>query len=145
MNPNFNKTVTIYNCLKAKDTEDRKAQWWKKTLHNCSWTGDIKTGQKERTDQTKTPETVVRIPPQETLDCMPYSEWKNSPSSAFTLNAGDVVILGECDDDITGVSPDTASEFISRHNDCIMIKAVKDNTRTLGFKHYKVSTNWNRT
>lgn len=144
MNPNFNQTVTIYNCLKSKDTEDHKAQWWKKTLHNCSWTGDIKTGQKERTDQTKTPETVVRIPIQTDLEYLPYTEWKNNPSASFTLNPGDVVILGECDDEITGISPDTASEFIQKHSECFMIQLVKDNTRCLGFKHLKASTNWSK-
>lgn len=137
MNPNYTTTVTIYNRLKARDSQNKKDTWWRRVIPDCSWVGKSGIQQKERTDETAKDIYVVRIPENE--EYRAYSEWINNPSLYFTLNEGDIIVKGVCDDEITGESPFTASEFVTAHKNAHRITVVKDNTDFRFGKHYKVS------
>ena len=63
MNPNYNQTVTVYNCLRAADHPDGKKDVWQRTvIHNCFYKnviGRLEYAEKEpRMDSVYT----VRIP-----------------------------------------------------------------------------------
>lgn len=141
MNPNYNRTITIYNRIPARDTVSKRDEWHKKVLYGCSWrctTADTQMKDQQSMMNRSAEETyTVRIPMNP--DFRKYVEWKDNPESSFTISKSDVIILGECHEEITGVSPNTAAEILQRYKpDAFLIKSFADNTSHLVGKHYKV-------
>lgn len=142
MNPNYNQTVTIYNCFRAEDNPDSTKDIWQKTvIHNCFYKNVI--GRSEYAD--KAPKTnsayTVRIPASDKY--MPYRKWirltEEKRREFFTCTQKDVVVRGECEDEITGASPDTASQVLSRNKpDAFVVTAFSDNTSHRMAKHYRL-------
>ena len=118
MNPNYNQTLTLYNCLRAADNPEGKKDIWQKTvLHDCFYKSMI--GRTEYADKNPRMDNTytVRIP----------------------ISEKDVVIKGECDADITGISPDTAAQVLLRHKpDAFVVTAFADNTSHRMAKHYRL-------
>lgn len=140
MNPNYNKIITLYNCLKAKDAGGNQDIWQRTVLSPCFFKSKI-TEIQSGTEARKVNTYTVRIP--EDGRYLPYRDWKALPEEErklfYTLSEGDIVVCGECMDVITGKSPDTASQLISRHQpDAFRITAMTDNTSHRMGKHYKV-------
>ena len=74
---------------------------------------------------------------------LPYHEWAQKPevarTSYFTFSLGDIVVKGECDDLITGASPNTATELLQKYKpDAFLVTAFSDNTSHQMSKHYRV-------
>ncbi len=142
MNPNYNQTITLFNCFRAEDNSDNKKDIWQKTvLHNCFYKNVI--GRAEYADkEPKMSNTyTARIPVSEKY--MPYHEWIRLPEEErkefFTCSQKDIVVKGECKDEITGVSPDTASQVLSRHKpNSFVVTAFSDNTSHRTAKHYRL-------
>lgn len=141
MNPNYNQTITIYNCLRAVDDPDSKKDAWKKTvLHNCFYKnviGQIESGSGIQMANAYT----VRIP--KTDDYRPYNEWVKLPKSEhdkyFTCSLKDIVVKGECTEEISGTSPSTASELVTRYKpEAFVVAAFSDNTSSQYAKHYRL-------
>lgn len=117
MNPNYVNTVTLFR--------KQNGVWGKTILHNCFWKSEIKTVQ-NGTDLSKVNVYTVRIPVQEA-------------GEAFKASSGDVVVLGECMDEITMKTPNTASEVLNRNKpDAFAVTAYADNTSHLVNKHYRL-------
>lgn len=142
MNPNYNHTITIYNCFRAADNPDSVKDIWQRTvLEHCFYKNVI--GRTEylssspRMDNTYT----VRIPISEKYK--PYHEWILLPAEErakyFTCSQKDVVVKGECAEEITGIPPDTSSQLLSRHKpDAFVVTAFSDNTSHVCGKHYRL-------
>ena len=59
--------------------------------------------------------------------------------SDFSASPGDVVVLGECADEITGKSPNTAAEVLRRNKpNAFLVSAYSDNTAYRMAKHYSL-------
>ena len=101
MNPNYNQTITVYNRIKGTDTEEGKDIWKRKVIKNCFYKL-VQT----KIDDGKTAKMagtyVVRIP--ESPNYLPYREFVETKGvgDGFTLNPGDIVVKGECLEEITG-------------------------------------------
>ncbi len=142
MNPNYNQTITLYNCLRAADNPEGKKDIWQKTvLHDCFYKSMI--GRAEYADKNPRVDNTytVRIPVSKNY--LPYHEWVRLPEEErrgyITCSQKDVVIKGECDADITGISPDTAAQVLSRHKpDAFVVTAFSDNTSHKMAKHYRL-------
>lgn len=142
MNPNYNQTITIYNCLRAADnSNDTKDVWYRTVLEECFYKNVI--GRTEYVDKAPKMESAytVRIPESEKY--RPYHEWVKLPdeerSRYFTCSQKDIVIQGECSEEITGVSPNTASQILSRYKpDAFVVTAFSDNTSHICGKHYRL-------
>ena len=140
MNPNYNQTITVFNCLKATDNPTKKDIWQKTILHDCffkSVIGKVEEGKTARMSNVYT----VRVPKSESY--LPYNEWSKIPKdgreSFFTFRTDDIVVKGECLDNISGKSPDTAAEVLKRNKpDAFVITAISDNTSHPCKKHYRV-------
>lgn len=142
MNPNYNQTITIYNCFRASDNPDGKKDIWQKTvLRNCFYKSVI--GRTEYADKNPRMANTytVRIP---ALDhFLPYHEWIRLPEEErnrfFTCSQKDIVIRGECEAEITGISPDTASQVLDRYKpNAFVVTAFSDNTFHRIAKHYRL-------
>ncbi len=142
MNPNYNQTITIYNCFRAKDNPNSMKDIWQRTvLHGCFYKNVM--GRSEYADRAPKMESVyiVRIP--ENAEYKPYQEWRLLPekerSGYFTCSMKDIVVKGECLDEISGASPYTATEVLSRYKpDAFVVTAFSDNTSYLCAKHYRI-------
>lgn len=139
MNPNYNQTITIYNCLKGEDNPTMKDIWQRTVLHNCFYKnaiGQIESGNSLRMSSAYT----VRIPPSDQF--LAYADWKQleeaDRKAHFTCRVGDLIILGECGDEITGISPNTASQILKKHKpDAFRVSVFSDNTKYPYGKHYR--------
>lgn len=134
MNPNYIYTITLYNCIKAKDNEEKQDLWRKTVLHNCFYKTKediVQSG----TTLSKACTYTVRIP--ENNAYKRYLEYCREPEGHFTVSNGDIVVLGECVDEIGADMP--AVHFLHKYKpDAFMITTVSDNTGHFVGKHYRL-------
>lgn len=118
MNPNYIYTITLYR--KGQD-----GAWDKTVLRNCFWKSSIITTQ-NGTDASMANTYTVRIP-------------KGRVKADFTVSVGDVVVLGECMDEITRKTPNTAAEVLLRNKpNAFKVTAFSDNTGHIMDKHFRL-------
>lgn len=136
MNQNYIHVITLYNRIKAADSEDRKEHWHRTVLRNCFFKSVVSTGfQGVQASVSNT--YVARIP--EDSRYLPYAEYTKNPEGHFTVSEGDLVVKGECLEEITGESPNTATQLLQRHKpDAFKVTAFSDNTSHLVGKHYRL-------
>lgn len=141
MNPNYNQSITIYNCFRGTDNPvSRKDIWQGTVLRNCFYknvTGQAASGNGVRMENAYT----VRIPVSDAY--LPYHEWIKLPDEEralyFTCSLRDIVVKGECLEMITGTSPYTAAELVSRSKpEAFVVTAFSDNTSHRCGKHYRL-------
>ena len=140
-NPNYNRTITLYNCLKAVDNPDsNKDIWYKHIIEHCfykSFTG-IEGFQ---TSIRSTNGYTVRIP--KSVKYKPYKEWiqlsEEERKEFFTGRIDDLVILGVSEEEVTGERPNTSAQVLNRNKpEAFMVSAFSDNTNSLYGKHYRL-------
>lgn len=140
MNPNYRHTVTLYNCLKAADSPDRKDHWYRTVLHGCYYKAAVNrvdAGTSAGARNTY----VVRIP--ENASYLPYAAWASLSDEmrrrCFTMNLDDLVVYGDCREEITGESGMTAVQVMKRHKpDAFKVTACSDNARAPVERHYRL-------
>lgn len=136
MNRNYVHTITLYNRIRAADSADKKEHWARTVLHNCFYKAQVSTvfGNTEASSQNS---YVARIP--QDARYLSYPEYIGSPDGYFSVSRGDIVIHGECDEEITGISGHTATEVLNRHKpDAFRVTAFSDNTAFPVAKHYRL-------
>lgn len=140
MNPNYNKTITLYNCLKAEDSLDKKDHWFRHVLDSCYFKAEVvraDTGTSAGQQNLYT----ARIPVSSLY--RPYPVWirltPEEQEQYFTLSLDDLVVEGICEEEITGGSGQTATQMLRRHKpNAFKVTAVSDNTRSMIEKHYRL-------
>ncbi len=136
MNQNYIHTITLYNRIQAADSKDKKEHWKRTVLHNCFWKSVINTGF-NGTQASVQNTHVVRIPQNNRY--LPYSEYKTKPEEFFTVSQGDIVIYGECPEEITGESGQTSAQVLNRYKpEAFKVTAFSDNTKFPIAKHYRL-------
>lgn len=136
LSPGYIHTLTLYNRIHATDTPDRKERWIRTVLHNCFWKSQIQTGFRD-TGVSSQNIYVVRIP--EDARYLPYAEFVKHPIGRFTFSQGDLVVLGECKEEITGETSHTMTQVLNRYRpDAFQITAFTDNTSFLVSRHYRL-------
>ncbi len=117
MNPNYVHTVTIYR--------NQDGAWDKTVFHNCFWKSGIVTMQ-NGVNASQANTYTVRIPTE-------------VAGVGFCASIGDIVVLGNCEDEITGKTPNTASQVMQRHKpNAFKVTAFSDNTSHRLGKHYRL-------
>lgn len=94
-------------------------------LHNCFWKSPVAITQNGvQASQANT--YTVRIPVE-------------VAGEGFKVSLDDVVVHGECTDQITGKVPDTAAEVMARNKpEAFKVMAFSDNTAHRLGKHYRL-------
>lgn len=142
MNPNYNQTITIYNCFRGRDNPNSTKDIWQRTvLHDCFYKNVMGRSEYADRDPKMASAYAVRIPGDARY--RPYNEWCKLPETErgkyFTCSLKDIVVKGECLDEISGISPDTASEVLSRYKpESFVVTAFSDNTSHRCAKHYRI-------
>lgn len=136
MNPNYVHTITLYNRIKAADTGNKKERWIRTVLRGCFWKSQVSTGY-GGTQATVSNTYVVRIPKDSRY--LPYAEFAKDPEGHFTVSVEDIVVHGECTEEITGESGNMAVQVLQRHKpDAFKVTAFSDNTAFPVSKHYRL-------
>lgn len=136
MNQNYIHTITLYNRIQAADSKDKKEHWKRTVLHNCFWKAQVNTGF-NGTQASVQNTYVVRIPKDGRY--LTYAEYKDSPEEHFTVSQGDIVICGECAEEITVESGKTAAQVLNRYKpSAFKVTAFSDNTSFPLAKHYRL-------
>lgn len=136
ISPGYVHTLTLYNRIRAADTSDRKEHWIRTVLHNCFWKSQIKTGFRD-TGVSSQNVYVVRVP--EDARYLPYAGFVKQQTGRFTFSQGDLVVLGECKEEITGETGHTMTQVLNRHSpDAFQITAFTDNTSFPVSRHYRL-------
>ena len=118
MNPNYVHTITLYRKQENKT--------WERTVYqNCFWKTKIMVTQ-NGTEASQVNTYIVRIP-------------ETEADKDFAVSVGDIVVKGECMEEASMKSPNTATDILSRNKpDEFRITAVSDNTGHLMDKHYRL-------
>ena len=142
MNPNYIHTITLFNCLKASDSLEKKEDIWYRTiLHECFYKATIErveSGGMLGMDNAYT----VRIP--ESDRYLPYREWaalsEKERSAYFTIHMDDIILYAErTDEEVSRSAGRTAAEVIRRNKpDAFRVKAFSDNTGFPVDGHYRL-------
>lgn len=140
MNPNYNQTITLYNCLKAADNPGKKDIWYRTVLEDCFYKAIVsrtESGKEIGMSNTYT----VRIP--QSVQYKHYYEWIGLPDTErgqyFTVHMDDIVVCDECLDEITGITGSAATDILRRYKpDAFKITAFSDNTSFIADKHYRI-------
>lgn len=141
MNPNYMHTITLYNCLKACDSADKKDHWYRIVLNDCYYKAAISRADSGTMNAGQKNVYVVRIPADERY--RHYPEWAALPDDLrgryFTMSLDDVVIYGNCLEEITGESGKTAVQITKYHKPgAFKVTACSDNTRAPVERHYRL-------
>lgn len=140
LNPNYQNTITLWNCLKAVDNPAGNVDvWYKTVLADCVFkvvTEQVNSGLNSQMAGAYT----VRIP--KNTAYLPYAEWvakaANLRAGFFTMHNDDVVILGSSADTISSTSPNTAAQILAKNKpNAFKVTACADNSG--GFQgHYRL-------
>lgn len=139
----WENTITVYNKYENKVTN--VIQWYRKVLPNCFWKY---VGEKLSVGTTiiETNNTVCRIP--ENPDYVPKYLWEQLSAyemeQKFTLGVGDIVVLGEVDEEIDEYKQGKrSSDFMAKYKNlqgCIQIKTLSNNVGAGRCnQHYKIT------
>ena len=145
--PFWDKTVTLYN--KYVDSTTQKTTWYRTVIENCFWKdvnetyyvgtrGISTTGVKLETKQV-----ICRI--QEDDRYLAKGAWDalEYKSEYFTLSQGDIIVLGEVNDEIDDyTSGKRSTDLITKYKalqSCIEVDTCVNNVMTgVGLAHYRV-------
>ena len=142
MIPFARETVTLYNRLRIVG-EDGRAQeaWRRRVLHGCSW---VRAHERVRDDGVVryAASTVCRIPA--SPDYLSPGEWdeKGAPEGTFTLAAGDILVYGAVEDEVTdGFSAAALLKKYGRGG-AMVVQSAKENTALPRLAHYVARASW---
>ena len=117
INPNFSHTVTVYH--------KSNTGWTRKVYSGCFWKSSQSVTQ-NGTEASMANTYTVRIP-------------AKAAGDEFAVSTGDIVVHGECLSQITGASPDTATELLHRYKpEAFRVTAFTDDTSHAMGKHYRL-------
>ena len=139
--PWWNADVTLYN--KYTDPTTKQITWYRKPLSGCFW--------KNSSDKVKIGNTVLET---ESTTCriridplfIPAGAWQTLPAedreTYFTLGVGDILVLGEVDDEINEYETGKrSSDLLTKYHklrECLQIDKAVINVGDRGIEHYRV-------
>lgn len=129
----YDDTITIVNKLDAKDSALKTDSYFVTTLGHCMWADRV--SRTVQSDGTVLVGTTHQVQIPEAENYMPYREWRKAETRAdsFTLRAGDYVIRGKVDEEITA---STIKNVVKLYEpDAFQIQAFRDATKGEGFEH----------
>ena len=125
-----NETITVYN--RSYDDTTGLDVWTPTTIAGVSWFERLDTAITD-SGLKSAAKCTVRIPTDATctktyVDPLSYT----SPSTTYTLTAGDIIIRGAC------LQCKNPAELKKHHSDMVTILGVTDNRGRPRGKHFKV-------
>ena len=134
MKKTFIYKITLYNRYTDKSSGKSVILWKKRVLENCYFS--VKNIKKLNSGSLSDHDSyIVRIP--ESDD---YTKSYNGEDGKFTLNPGDIIVLGEVADEMMDEAGKRPSDILKRYEgSAFTIGAVFFNTLLKNARHYRVS------
>lgn len=129
----YDDTITVINKLDAKDSALKTDSYFVTTLDHCMWADRV--ARNVGTDGTVQVATSHQVQIPEAENYLPYRDWRKAENRAdsFTLRAGDYVIRGKVEEEITA---STIKNVVKLYEpDAFQIQAFRDATKGKGFEH----------
>ena len=128
----FDQTITIYN--KRYDPTTKKTLWPKTTIHGVSWAGcrRVTTGEGLTSNDGYSVRVPVSAMPEGFLGRSEYAATLD-PTNHWTAQNGDVVVLGEGPDVVSGIT-----EITKQSTDCFTVTAVHTDNLTRLLPHLRL-------
>lgn len=129
----YDDTVTVINKLDARDTPLRQDMYYATVIRHCMWS--VRATRSVQSDGTVTVGMTHQVQIPESENYMPYREWRNSDArdGAFTIRAGDYVLLGEVTEAVTASNLRDVVRLYEP--DAFQVQAFRDATKGAGFSH----------
>lgn len=140
LNPNYNQTITLYNCLKGADNPNGTVDvWYKRVLPDCFYKASMQQVNSGFNTQMGGAYTV-RIPVSDLYK--PYAVWAALSAAVrgnyFTIRNDDIVILGSSAETISNVTGNTSSQVLARNKpNAFKVTATAENTSGIE-PHYRL-------
>lgn len=147
--PWWDKTFTLYNKLVDPDTKE--VSWYRTVLENCFWKYVNNTfyvgvrGISTSGLSIETKNVICRIPKDDRF--VDRKTWfslnNNERAECFTLGNGDIIVLGEVEDEINEYEKGKRStDLVMKYKEldgCIEVETYVLNTGTgVGMEHYRI-------
>ena len=145
----WDKTITIYN--KLIDPTTQKTSWYRNTCENCFWKNINTTyvigasGMSTKGVVLETKNIICRIPKDDRyVDKRAWKELSdNDRKDYFTFGNGDIIILGEVNDEIDEyTSGKRSNDIVKKYkefDECLEIDSYTINVHNgIGLEHYKI-------
>lgn len=143
----WDKTITLYN--KSVDSTTQRISWHRTVIENCFWkaTNTLYTlgryGMTTLGVQLETKAIICRIPKDDRF--LEKREWQElaDKSDYFTFFNGDIIVLGEVDDEIDEYTPGKRStDLVAKYKEydaCLEIETYINNVETgVNLDHYRI-------
>lgn len=140
-NPSYRETITVYNCIKAKDNGGAMDGWVPTVLYNCFFQSHVVQNAGDQTLSMSSSYTA-RIPADTGAKYLPYREWKEleDKEGYYTLSENDVIVKGEVIRNISTASHYSINNLLDEMKpDAFRVRAISDNTGARMGRHYRVS------
>ena len=145
----WDKTITIYN--KLIDPTTQKTSWYRNTCENFFWKNINTTyvigasGMSTKGVVLETKNIICRIPKDDRyVDKRAWKELSdNDRKDYFTFGNGDIIILGEVNDEIDEyTSGKRSNDIVKKYkefDECLEIDSYTINVHNgIGLEHYKI-------
>ena len=139
MIPLARETVTLYNRRLVAGADGRAREVWRRrVLHGCSW---VRAHERVRDDGIVryAASVVCRIPASSTPGAW---DALDAPEGTFTLAAGDILVRGAVEDEIT--EDFSAAALLKKYErgGAMVVQSAKENTAIPGLAHYVARSSW---
>lgn len=140
--PWWDKTITVYN--KSIDPTTQRVSWYSTTVENCFWKYVNGTRViKAQNLVLDIKEIICRIPENENF--LKKYDWDKlaDKTGKFTLDTGDIIVLGEVEDVIDEyTSGKRSTDIIAKYKksgECLEVETYVNNVQSgIGLAHYRV-------
>jgi len=129
----YDKKITVLYKLKKEDNQQKIDAWYKTFLNNAEYS--VKKIASVSGTTVSMGQTFVVLIPFDNL-YRPYDEWKND-TIGYTLNTGDLIVLGEHIPDTPTASNITAIKNSYKGRICD-VRVIMEATRKVGMVRLKV-------
>ena len=142
MIPLARETVTLYNRRLVAGADGRMREVWRRrVLRGCSW---VRAHERVRDDGIVryAASIVCRIPADPDYRSPGAWDALDAPEGTFTLAAGDILVYGAVEDEIT--EDFSAAALLKKYErgGAMVVQSAKENTALCGLAHYVARSSW---
>ena len=142
MIPFAKDSLTLYNRVRNVGADGRTAETWRRrVLTGCSW---VRAHERVRDDGIVryAASVVCRIPADP--DYLSPGAWDalDAPEGTFTLAAGDILVRGAVEDEITENFSAAALLKKYERGGAMVVQSAKENMALSGLAHYVARSSW---
>ena len=142
MIPLARETVTLYNRRLVAGADGRMREVWRRrVLRGCSW---VRAHERVRDDGIVryAASIVCRIPADPDYRSPGAWDALDAPEGTFTLAAGDILVRGAVEDEIT--EDFSAAALLKKYErgGAMVVQSAKENTAVPGLAHYVARASW---